>query len=117
MATFDVIFLGGGPAGYVGAIRAAQLGLNVGALWGHASTGVGHGLQFRKTNRAQVECGSHFTCFHHTLQFGDPERAGHEFHVRIGAKIMYTEDGIKHGHAQHGGIQPISSICGRLGFR
>ncbi|HVT40227.1 MAG TPA: dihydrolipoyl dehydrogenase [Gemmatimonadaceae bacterium] len=28
MATFDVIFLGGGPAGYVGAIRAAQLGLS-----------------------------------------------------------------------------------------
>ena len=28
MATYDVIFLGGGPAGYVGAIRAAQLGLN-----------------------------------------------------------------------------------------
>ena len=27
MASFDVIFLGGGPAGYVGAIRAAQLGL------------------------------------------------------------------------------------------
>ncbi len=29
MASFDVIFLGGGPAGYVGAIRAAQLGLNI----------------------------------------------------------------------------------------
>jgi len=29
MATYDVIFLGGGPAGYVGAIRSAQLGLNV----------------------------------------------------------------------------------------
>jgi dihydrolipoamide dehydrogenase len=29
MATFDVIFLGGGPAGYVGAIRSAQLGMNV----------------------------------------------------------------------------------------
>jgi len=29
MASFDVIFLGGGPAGYVGAIRAAQLGLTV----------------------------------------------------------------------------------------
>ena len=28
MASFDVIFIGGGPAGYVGAIRAAQLGLN-----------------------------------------------------------------------------------------
>jgi dihydrolipoamide dehydrogenase len=29
MPSFDVIFLGGGPAGYVGAIRSAQLGLNV----------------------------------------------------------------------------------------
>ena len=29
MASFDVIFLGGGPAGYVGALRSAQLGLNV----------------------------------------------------------------------------------------
>ena len=29
MASYDVIFLGGGPAGYVGAIRAAQLGLAV----------------------------------------------------------------------------------------
>jgi dihydrolipoamide dehydrogenase len=28
MADFDVIVLGGGPAGYTGAIRAAQLGLN-----------------------------------------------------------------------------------------
>lgn len=27
MASYDVIFLGGGPAGYVGAIRCAQLGL------------------------------------------------------------------------------------------
>ena len=32
MASFDVIFLGGGPAGYVGAIRAAQLGMNVGVV-------------------------------------------------------------------------------------
>jgi dihydrolipoamide dehydrogenase len=28
MASFDVIFLGGGPAGYVGAIRCGQLGLS-----------------------------------------------------------------------------------------
>jgi dihydrolipoamide dehydrogenase len=28
MAQFDVVFIGGGPGGYVGAIRAAQLGLN-----------------------------------------------------------------------------------------
>jgi dihydrolipoamide dehydrogenase len=29
MAAFDVIFIGGGPAGYTGAIRAGQLGLSV----------------------------------------------------------------------------------------
>ena len=32
MASFDVIFLGGGPAGYVGAIRCAQLGMSVGVV-------------------------------------------------------------------------------------
>ncbi len=32
MASYDVIFLGGGPAGYVGAIRAAQVGLSVGVV-------------------------------------------------------------------------------------
>ena len=30
--TFDVLFLGSGPGGYVGAIRAAQLGLSVGVV-------------------------------------------------------------------------------------
>ncbi|MDQ6737261.1 MAG: dihydrolipoyl dehydrogenase [Gemmatimonadota bacterium] len=29
MASYDVIFIGGGPAGYVGALRSAQLGLSV----------------------------------------------------------------------------------------
>src|SRR5256885_2682742 len=29
MASYDVIFIGGGPAGYIGAIRSAQLGLSV----------------------------------------------------------------------------------------
>src|SRR6476661_948643 len=29
MASYDVIYIGGGPAGYVGAIRAAQLGMTV----------------------------------------------------------------------------------------
>jgi dihydrolipoamide dehydrogenase len=28
MASYDVIFIGGGPAGYVGAIRCGQLGLS-----------------------------------------------------------------------------------------
>ena len=32
MATFDVIFLGGGPAGYVGAIRCGQLGLSTAVI-------------------------------------------------------------------------------------
>ena len=32
MASFDVIFLGGGPAGYVGAIRSAQLGLSTAVI-------------------------------------------------------------------------------------
>ena len=32
MSSFDVIFIGGGPAGYVGAIRAAQLGMSVAVI-------------------------------------------------------------------------------------
>lgn len=32
MASYDVIFIGGGPAGYVGAIRAAQLGMSVAVI-------------------------------------------------------------------------------------
>jgi len=32
MANFDVIYVGGGPAGYVGALRSAQLGLSVGVV-------------------------------------------------------------------------------------
>jgi dihydrolipoamide dehydrogenase len=32
MASYDVIFLGGGPAGYVGAIRCAQLGLSTAVI-------------------------------------------------------------------------------------
>ncbi|HEX4935714.1 MAG TPA: FAD-dependent oxidoreductase, partial [Gemmatimonadaceae bacterium] len=32
MATYDVIFLGGGPAGYVGAIRCGQLGLSTAVI-------------------------------------------------------------------------------------
>ena len=29
---YDVLYIGGGPGGYVGAIRAAQLGLKVGVI-------------------------------------------------------------------------------------
>lgn len=39
MAVFDVIFIGGGPAGYTGAIRAGQLGLNVACVEFRGSLG------------------------------------------------------------------------------
>jgi dihydrolipoamide dehydrogenase len=39
MASYDVIFIGGGPGGYVGAIRAAQLGLKVACAEGRETLG------------------------------------------------------------------------------
>ena len=39
MASFDLIVLGGGPAGYTGAIRAAQLGLNTAIIDKHEVLG------------------------------------------------------------------------------
>ncbi|SDW91403.1 dihydrolipoyl dehydrogenase [Roseicitreum antarcticum] len=39
MASYDVIFIGSGPGGYVGAIRAAQLGLKVGCVEGRETLG------------------------------------------------------------------------------
>ncbi len=39
MSSYDVIFIGSGPGGYVGAIRAAQLGLKVACVEGRATLG------------------------------------------------------------------------------
>lgn len=39
MANFDLIIIGAGPGGYVGAIRAAQLGLNVAVVEGRETLG------------------------------------------------------------------------------
>ncbi len=39
MAEYDVIFIGGGPGGYVGAIRAAQLGLRTACVEGRGALG------------------------------------------------------------------------------
>ena len=39
MATFDVIYIGAGPGGYVSAIRAAQLGLKVAVVEGRETLG------------------------------------------------------------------------------
>ena len=40
MKTFDVLIIGGGPGGYVAAIKAAQLGMNVGLIEKEAVGGV-----------------------------------------------------------------------------
>ena len=37
--TFDVVVIGGGPGGYVAAIRAAQLGLKTACIEGRGSLG------------------------------------------------------------------------------
>lgn len=39
MTTYDVVVIGGGPGGYVGAIRAAQLGLKVACVEGRGKLG------------------------------------------------------------------------------
>jgi dihydrolipoamide dehydrogenase len=39
MASFDVVFIGGGPAGYTGAIRAGQLGLSVACVESRGTLG------------------------------------------------------------------------------
>lgn len=39
MANFDVVFIGGGPAGYTGAIRAGQLGLSVACIESRGTLG------------------------------------------------------------------------------
>ena len=39
MADYDVIFIGGGPGGYVGALRAAQLGLKAACVEGRGALG------------------------------------------------------------------------------
>ena len=39
MASYDVIFIGSGPGGYVGAIRAAQLGLRTACVEGRETLG------------------------------------------------------------------------------
>jgi dihydrolipoamide dehydrogenase len=39
MSTYDAIFIGAGPGGYVGAIRAAQLGLKTAVVEGRATLG------------------------------------------------------------------------------
>src|SRR3954463_14633322 len=69
MASFDVIFLGGGPAGYVGAIRCAQLGLNTAVVEreGLGGTCVLWGCIPAK---ALLEAASIANRLHHAADFG-----------------------------------------------
>ncbi|MGB0410356.1 MAG: FAD-dependent oxidoreductase, partial [Pikeienuella sp.] len=39
MSDYDLVVIGGGPGGYVAAIRAAQLGLSVACVEGRGSLG------------------------------------------------------------------------------
>ena len=57
--TFDIVFLGGGPAGYQGAIRAAQLGAKVAVVEEKFLGGVclNWGCIPTKTVRASAEAG------------------------------------------------------------
>ena len=57
--TFDLVFLGGGPAGYQGAIRAAQLGAKVAVVEEKFLGGVclNWGCVPTKTVRASAEAG------------------------------------------------------------
>ena len=49
--TYDLVVLGGGPGGYVAAIRAAQLGMKVGycregeSFWWHMSSRRLHSIE------------------------------------------------------------------------
>jgi dihydrolipoamide dehydrogenase len=78
MASFDVIFIGGGPAGYVGAIRSAQLGLNVAIIEreGLGGTCVLWGCIPAK---ALLESASVATKVQHAADFG----------VTIGGEVKY----------------------------
>ncbi|HSO71473.1 MAG TPA: FAD-dependent oxidoreductase, partial [Thermodesulfobacteriota bacterium] len=57
--TYDIVFLGGGPAGYQGAIRAAQLGARVAVVEEGFLGGVclNWGCIPTKTVRASAEVG------------------------------------------------------------
>ena len=52
---FDVIVIGGGPGGYIAAIRAAQLGFNVACVdeWKNAAGGPAPTLSHRAANFLQ----------------------------------------------------------------
>ena len=71
--TFDVIVIGGGPGGYIAAIRAAQLGLNVACIeeWKNAAGGPAPGGTCTNVgcipSKALLQSSEHF------------EQAGHHF--------------------------------------
>ncbi|MCX6123522.1 MAG: dihydrolipoyl dehydrogenase [Proteobacteria bacterium] len=94
MTQFDVIFVGGGPAGYTGAIRAGQLGLNVACVESRGTLG-GTCLNVGCIpSKALLQSSEHM---HHALH------KAAEHGVKIGkveldlAQMMKRKDGIVSG--------------------
>ena len=76
--SFDVVVIGGGPGGYIAAIRAAQLGFNVACIdaWQNAKGGPAPGGTCTNVgcipSKALLQSSEHF------------EHAGHAFAARLG---------------------------------
>src|SRR5437660_5770800 len=76
---FDVVFLGGGSGGYVGAIRAAQLGMNVAVI---ERDKLGGTCLHRGCipSKAYLEAAHVYTEFQHANDFGiTVENVGYDF--------------------------------------
>ncbi len=58
MANYDLIVIGGGPAGYVGAIRAAQLGKKVACVEKERAGGDMPELGVHPDEVAAAQCGA-----------------------------------------------------------
>jgi len=69
MATHDILIIGGGPGGYVAAIKAAQLGKNVGLIEKEAIGGVCLNWGCIPT-KALLKSAKVFTMFNHAKDYG-----------------------------------------------
>ena len=78
--TFDVLFLGSGPGGYVGAIRAAQLGLSVGVVEKDKAGGVCVNIGCIPTKALL-----------HSAEVANTLRHAKASHIRIGLKMHQKE--------------------------
>jgi dihydrolipoamide dehydrogenase len=94
MAQFDVIFIGGGPAGYTGAIRAGQLGLSVACVESRGTLG-GTCLNVGCIpSKALLQSSEHFHHAQHKASEHGVKYSKLEFDV---AQMMKRKEGIVSG--------------------